>query len=198
MRFVIPVVVSLIVLPTELPGQVRFTAAFGATAGTPLVEDRIYQDISVGQAIAPTVSLGATYPVSTRERVGLEVALGFGRSRIEETGLPRADGPSFRALSVTGGVEGPVLSRLSYRGGAGVLKYLPDKAGIFRAGGPLLLLLSAGLDYRFPMRGGLGLVARLRYDYQRFSTTALEASGFARTQDVHRIGLGLGLEYQRP
>jgi hypothetical protein len=198
MRFVIPALVSLIVLPTELPGQVRFTAAFGATAGTHLVEDRIFQDISVGQAIAPTVSLGATLPVSAHERAGLEVALGFGRSRIRETGLPQTDGPAFRALSVTGGVEGPILSRLGYRGGAGVLKYLPDKEGIFRAGGPLLLLLTGGLDYRFPMRGGLGLVARLRYDYQRFSTAELEAAGFARAQDVHRLGLGLGIEYQYP
>lgn len=196
MRF--SVLVLAICLPTVASGQARYTATIGLTAGTHLVEDRVFQNISVAQKLAPTATLGISFPVSARERAGLEVALAFGSARIKEAGLPAAEGPAFRALSVTGGVEGPVLPGLSYRGGAGLLKYLPDDAGIFRGGGPLLLLLTGGADYRFPMRGGLGLVARLRYDYQRFSSDALESAGFSRSQDVHRIGLGLGIEYQRP
>ncbi len=194
----VPVLVLVICIPTVASGQARYSATLGFTAGTSLVEDRIGRSIRVAQRLAPTATLGVSFPVSARERAGVEVALGLGSARIEETGLPTVDGPDFRTLAVTGGVEGPVLPGLSYRGGAGLLKYLPDDTGIFRRGGPLLLLLTGGADYRVPMSGRLGLVARLRYDYQRFSTGALESAGFTRSQDVHRLGLGLGIEYHRP
>ena len=185
-------------LPAALAGQARYSATFGVMAGTRLLRDRIFQTIDVAQALAPTVTLGASLPVSPRERAGLEVSLGFGKTRIKETGLPTVDGPSFRTFSVIGGVDGPLVGPLSYHGGAGIMKYLPDKEGIFAQGGPTLLLLSGGVNYHLPMRGAIGLVAKLRYDYQRFSTNTLTANGFARTEDVHRVGLGLGIEYQRP
>ena len=186
-------------LPLPLAGQVRYSVTFGATGGTALLRDRIFQDIEVTQTIAPTVILGASVPVSRRERAGLEVALGFAGSRIEESGFPTTDGPGFRTLSVTFGVEGPLFSQFTYHGAAGLMKYLADDMeGIFRQGGPLLLVLAGGVDYHLPIRGPVGLVARIRYDYQRFSTDELRATGFTGTQDVHRIGLGLGLEYPRP
>jgi opacity protein-like surface antigen len=185
-------------LPAALAAQARYSASFGVTAGTRLVRDQIFQTIDVTQALASTVTLGASLPVSLRERAGLEVSLGFGQTRIAETGLPTVDGPSFRTLSIVGGVDGPLIGPLTYHGGAGIMKYLPDKDGIFRLGGPTLLLLSGGINYRMITRGAIGLVAKLRYDYQRFSTNELTATGFTRTQDVHRVGLGLGIEYQRP
>ena len=185
-------------LPTILAAQARFDLTFGAMAGTKLLEDRIFQKITVTQKIAPTVTLGASLPVSDRERVGLEIGLGSTKTRVNEAGLPLVAGPGFRTLSITAGVTGPLLHRFTYRGGAGMLKYLPDKEGIFRSGGPLLLILTGGVDYHFPLRGPIGLAARIRYDYQRFSTDALQAIGFSRTQDIHRVGLGLGIEYQSP
>jgi hypothetical protein len=185
-------------LPAALAGQARYSATFGLTAGTRLAKDRIFQTIDVNQALAPTVTIGATLPVSARERAGLEISLGFGKTRIAESGLPTVDGPGFRTLSFVGGVDGPLFGPLRYHGGAGIMKYLPDKSGIFAQGGPTLLLLSGGADVRITTRGALGLVAKLRYDYQRFSTNTLTATGFTRTQDVHRVGLGLGIEYQRP
>lgn len=185
-------------LPLPLAGQVRYSVTFGATGGTALLRDRIFQDIEVTQTIAPTVILGASVPLSRRERAGLEAALGFAGSRIEENGFPTTEGPSFRTLSLTFGIAGPFFPRLTYRGAVGFMKYLADEEGIFRQGDPLLLVLAAGLDYHLPMSGSVGLVARIRYDYQRFSTDELRATGFTGTQDVHRIGLGLGLEYPRP
>ncbi len=185
-------------LPAALAGQARYSATFGLTGGTRLAKDRIFQTIDVNQALAPTVTIGASLPVSARERAGLEIALGFGKTRIAESGLPTVDGPTFRTLSFIGGVDGPLLGPLRYHGGAGIMKYLPDKEGIFALGGPTLLLLSGGVDYHIATRGTFGLVAKLRYDYQRFSTNTLTATGFTRTQDVHRVGLGLGIEYQRP
>jgi hypothetical protein len=185
-------------LPTALPAQARFDLSFGATAGTRLLEDRIFQKITITQLIAPTVTLGASLPVSARERAGLEIALGSAKTRVKEAGFPVVVGPGFRTLSITAGVTGPLFRGFTYRGGAGMLKYLPDKEGIFRSGGPLLLILTAGVDYHLPIRGPIGLAARIRYDYQRFSTDELRAIGFSRTQDIHRVGLGLGIEYQRP
>lgn len=198
MRILTTTLALAALLPATLAGQARYSAAFGVTGGTKLVTDRVFQKIDVTQALAPTITLGASLPVSARERAGLEVALGLGKTRIAATGFPTVDGPKFRTLSITGGVEGPLFGPLHYRGGAGVMKYLPDKTGIFARGGPTLLLLGGGIDYHLPMHGAFGLVARLRYDYQRFSTDQLSGLGFGRTQDVHRLGFGLGIEYQRP
>jgi hypothetical protein len=188
----------LLAIPSPLAGQARYDLTLGAMAGTRLLKDRIFQDIEVTQAIAPTITVGASLPVSAHERAGLEVGLGLGKSRIKEAGFPTVDGPGFRDLSITAGITGPLISHFTYRGGAGLLKYFPDKEGIFLRGGPLLLVITGGVDYHFRVHGPLGLVARLRYDYQRFSTDELQAAGFSRNQDVHRLGLGLGIEYQRP
>lgn len=181
--------------PSVLAGQTRYSAGLGLVTGTKLVADRIFQDISVIQRPAPTVTLGVTLPASERERVSFELALGFAKTRIKEAGYPEYDGPSYRTLGFTAGVEGPIIGALHYRGGAGLIKYLPDKVGIFRQGGPTLLLLTMGADYRLPVNLGVGLIARLRYDYQRFSTDEMRSLGFGRTEDVHRVGLGLAVEY---
>lgn len=184
--------------PAALPGQIRYTASLDVMGGTKLATDHVFQDITVSQKLAPTAVLGASLPVSARERFGLELALGFGGTRIKESGFPTIDGPSYRALSLTGGVEGPIFHHLRYRFGAGMMKYLPDKEDFFRKGGPTLLLLTGGASYHIPLSGSLNIVARLRYDYQRFSSDEFAANGFSRTQDVHRLGGGLGIEFQRP
>jgi hypothetical protein len=184
-------------LPTALAGQARYSAAFGLVGGTKLAQDRIFQDIRVTQQLAPTITLGASLPVSPKERAGLEVSLGFGKTQVQEAGFPTIDGPSYKTLGFTAGVDGPLLGPLRYRFGAGLVKYLADKEGIFRQGAPLLLILTLGSDYHVFTAGRMGVVARLRYDYQRFSTDELRSTGFGRTQDVHRVGLGLALEYTR-
>jgi hypothetical protein len=184
-------------LPGALAGQARYSLGFGLMGGTKLARDRIFQDITVNQKFAPTVTLGASLPVSARERAGLELSLGFGKTEIKEAGFPTVDGPSYKTLGFTAGVDGPMLGPLRYRFGAGLIKYFADKEGIFRQGTPLLLVLTLGSDYHVFTTGKVGVVARLRYDYQRFSTDELRSTGFSRTQDVHRLGLGLAVEYTR-
>lgn len=194
----LPITLALLaLLSAPLAAQTRYSFGVGAMGGTKLATDRIFQDIDVTQAIAPTVTLGASLPVSARERAGIEVALGFGKTRIKEQGFSAYDGVSYKTLGFTLGVDGPLVQKARYRFGAGLVKYLADKEGIFRQGGPLLLTLTLGSDYPLVTRGKVGAVARLRYEYQRFSTDELRTLGFSRTQDVHRIGLGLALEYTR-
>lgn len=197
MRLLLASLALSAMLPGAVLAQTRYSFGVGATGGTKLAEDRIFQTIKVEQRIAPTFTLGASIPVSEKERGSLEVALGFARTRIKESGQPDADGPNFRTLSVSLGVDGPIKGPVRYRIGAGLLKYLPDKEDFFRQGGPLLLLLSLGADASIVRTGDFGLVARVRYDYQRFSTDELRTAGFARTQDVHRVGVGLAIEYTR-
>lgn len=184
-------------LPTALAGQARYSVGFGMMGGTKLAEDRIFQQISIQQRLTPTFTLGASLPVSARERAGLELSLGLGKTRVKESGFPTVDGPSYKTIGFSAGVDGPLLGPFRYRFGAGLTKYLADKEGIFRQGAPLLLVLTLGSDYRVFTSNKVGLVARLRYDYQRFSTDELRSAGFARTQDVHRLGLGLAVEYTR-
>lgn len=197
MRLLLSALALAAIAPVPLLAQTRYSLGFGITAGTKLAEDRIFQDITVVQRPAPTFTLGVSTPVSVKERGSLELALGFGKTRIKETGQADADGPDFKTFGFNLGVDGPILGPLRYRVGAGFIKYLPDKEAFFRQGGPLLLILSMGADAPIYRTASLGLVARLRYDYQRFSTDELRTAGFSRTQDVHRVGLGLAVEYSR-
>jgi hypothetical protein len=197
MRLLTTTLALAALLPSALAGQARYSASFGFTSGTKLAQDRIFQDIQINQRPAPTVTIGASLPVSPRERAGLEIALGFGQTHVKEAGFPTINGPSFKTLGFTAGVDGPLLGPLRYRFGAGLVKYLASHEGIFRQGAPLLLTLTLGTDCHIYTAGKVGVAARLRYDYQRFSTDELRSAGFARTQDVHRVGLGLAIEYTR-
>jgi hypothetical protein len=197
MRLPLAVLALAAMAPAVLSAQTRYSFGVSATAGTKLVSDRIFQDISVEQKVAPTFTLGISTPVSSKERGSLELSLGLGQTQIKEEGIGESDGPDFKTLGLSLGVDGPMIKPLRYRIGAGLIKYLPDKEGFFRQGGPLLLTLGLGLDAPLYRTSSLGFVARLRYDYQRFSTDELRTAGFARTQDVHRVGLGLAVEYAR-
>jgi hypothetical protein len=197
MRFLLAALALAAIAPAQASAQTRYSLGVGFTGGTKLVEDRIFETITVQQRPAPTVTFGVSTAVSAKERAGIELALGLGKTRIKESGEPEIDGPDFKTLGLSVGVDGPVLKFLRYRIGAGLIKYFPDKEAFFRQGGPLLLTLALGADVPVYSTGSFGLVGRVRYDYQRFSTDELRTAGFARTQDVHRVGLGLAIEYSR-
>jgi hypothetical protein len=197
MRLSLAALALAAIVPVQLAAQTRYSFGVGLTGGTRLVQDRIFEEITVQQRPAPTFTLGVSTPVSAKERAGVELALGLGKTRIKEAGQPEVDGPDFKTLGLSVGVDGPILPMLRYRIGAGLIKYFPDKEAFFRQGGPLLLTLSLGADIPVYRTRGLGLVGRMRYDYQRFSTDELRTAGFSRTQDVHRVGLGLAIEYSR-
>lgn len=197
MRLFLAVLALAAIAPVPLAAQTRYSFGAGLTGGTKFLEDRIFEDITVEQKPAPTFTVGVSTAVSARERAGIELSLGLGKTRIKESGQPEVDGPDFKTLGMSVGVDGPIIKMLRYRIGAGLIKYFPDKEAFFRQGGPLLLTLALGADVPVYRTSSLGLVGRVRYDYQRFSTDELRTAGFSRTQDVHRLGLGLAIEYSR-
>src|SRR5512143_1926251 len=120
MRLLTTTLALAALLPATLAAQARYSFGIGAMGGTKLATDRIFQEIDVTQRIAPTLTLGASLPVSARERAGIEVSLGFGKTRIKEQGYSTYDGVSYKTLGFTAGVDGPIIQKLRYRFGAGL------------------------------------------------------------------------------
>ena len=168
-------------------------ARLGLTGATDLVTDRITQEITVRQDLAPTLLLGASLPVSPRLNAGLELSLGTGGLDATEGG-ESTDLGTLRTATITVGLGGPLVGQLRWRAGVGLLKYLPSEdTGIFLLGGPTDYVLMAGADYRRVLDADWSIVAGVRYDYHRFTTDALEARGFSQSQQVHRFGILIGV-----
>jgi hypothetical protein len=179
--------------PPAAHAQTDLYARVGLTGATKLLRDDILQEITVKQSLAPTLVLGVAVPFTPLYRVGLEASLassGFHSS----AGSVETDLGTLRAASLTLGLDGPVWRQLRWRAGVGLLQYLPaDDTGIFLSGGTTRFLVGAGLDYTRPVMRRWDLSAALRYDFHRFTTDELVASGFTGTQGVQRVSISLGL-----
>jgi hypothetical protein len=181
-----------------LRAQTDFYARAGLTYSTDLIKDFVFQEITVRPGLAPTLTLGASLPMTSTARVGLEASLttsGYHSTQADvETDLG-----TLRTGSLLLGLEGPLAWRLSWRGGLGVIHYWPaEDSGIFLQGGSTRFLAGGGLDYRSKVMSGWDLLASLRYDFHRFSTEELRLRGFAGSQGVQRISASLGLARGRP
>lgn len=192
----IPLLVSLC-LPAALAAQEGpdYYARLGAVWSSALVQDDVAGDhIETTPGIAPMLVVGVAFPAFPRYRVGLEAAVTTG-SYSAGGDVPDTRLGTVRTLSAALGIDGPVRGReLRWRGSLGVLKYLPaQKESIFLRGGPLDVVVGAGLDYRRPVARSWDLLAGLRYDYHRFTTDELDARAFAQPQPVHRVSLSLGI-----
>ncbi len=179
---------------TPAGGQADYYARVGVTGSTSLVQDVLFQDIVVRQGPAPTLTVGASLPISPRHRTGLELALASGGFERQETGLPDTRLGTLRTLTATLGLDGPIARGFRYRVAVGTLSYLPaEQDGIFRRGGPTNFLAGLGADWRRPIGARWDLVAAARYDYHRFTTDELAARGFSQAQQVHRLAVSVGL-----
>ncbi len=177
-----------------LHAQTEYYARIGAVGASNLLRDAIVDEITVRQAIAPMVALGASLPIGARGfRVGLEGTLASGKFHSSESGTD-TDLGTLRTATIMLGLEGPLHRAFRWRAGLGGLQYWPaDKEGIFLAGGATRFLAGAGLDYRRPLRPTWDLMGSLRYDFHRFTTDELKARGFSQTQAVSRVSLSVGL-----
>jgi hypothetical protein len=192
----IPLFVCLC-LPATVAAQEGpdYYARLGAVWSSRLAQDEIAGDrIETTPGIAPMLVVGIAVPAFPRYRVGLEAALTSG-SYSAGGDVPETDLGTIRTLSASLGIDGPVHGRqLRWRGSLGVLKYLPaSDANLFLRGGPLDVMVGAGLDYRRAVSRSWDLIAALRYDFHRFTTDELEARGFAQAQPVHRVSLSVGI-----
>jgi hypothetical protein len=202
MRF--PTVLSLaagLALGPAAPAaaQARLSALIGVTGSATLVTDQVVRTIELQPALAPTLLLSASLPIAPTLRAGLD--LGYSRSNADLTadGQSAGDLGTLGVFSAVAAVSGPLRSRLSWRVSAGLLKYLPtNDVGVFRNGGPTRALLGAGLDWRQPLQGRWTGLVGLRYDFHLFTTSALEAAGFSRSQRVSRLGLAVGAAWDLP
>lgn len=178
---------------TPAAAQTDYYARAGAQFMTPILRDDIVDPIEVRAGVAPQLVLGASVPLSPTARVGLELGAAFASFEADEEGLTR-DAGSATLLSALLNLSGRLVGPVGWRAGLGTLTYLPgEDDGIFRRGGPTLLLAGGGADYRRPAFSGWDLMISARYDYHRFTTDELESRGFANTQSVHRVALTAGL-----
>lgn len=178
--------------------QTDYYARVGLTGATRLLKDNILQEITVRQSLAPTLALGVGIPFTPSYRVGLEATItssGFHSSE----GSAETDLGTLRTGSLLLGLDGPIWRQFRWRAGVGLLRYWPaDQSGIFLRGGSTRFLAGAGLDYRRPVMSQWDLMCSLRYDFHRFTTDELVATGFSGSQGVQRASLSLGLARAHP
>jgi hypothetical protein len=179
--------------------QVRITALVGVTGSSALVTDYIFQDIELKPALAPTFLLSASLPVATKLRASLDLGYGSSSADLSESGQSAADLGTLGVLTAAAALQGPLVSRLSWRLSVGVLQYFPsEETGVFRDGVPLAALFGAGLDWRQPLSDRWAAVLGVRYDFHLFATPALETAGFSGSQQVSRVGLAIGAAWELP
>ena len=187
-----------LLLPSALAaqGSATFYASLGATWSSKLVEDVIVSDIITTQpAIAPTIMVGGATEVFPRYDVDLELQFTTGSYSADTKGKGSTDLGTLRTFSATIGFDGPLFRQpFRWRASVGVLKYLPSEdTGMFLQGGPLDFLLGLGAQYRRPVSSSLDISVALRYDFHRFTTDELQRQGFSQVQQVHRVGLTVGI-----
>ena len=193
MRFNLTALGLALTLTQPLAAQGRYGLSLGGIWSSPIVTDHIFNDIDLQPALAPAVTLNASWPVSKKARLGAEASFATGHLDSKESGQS-VDIGTLRSLTVTGGVEAPLVDKLWGRLGGGFIKYLPaEEQGVFQDGGPLRWVLGLGLDYRWQWKPRWQWVAGLRYDFHRFTTDELVAQGFGGTQDVHRVMISIGI-----
>jgi len=192
-----PLLVAL-VLPAGLNAQARHSVYLraGASWSSDLVTDKIVSDnITVQPDVAPAILVGGQIEAFPRYNVDLEAQFTSGSYSAATSGRGTTDLATLRTLSVSVGFNGPLIGPWTrWRASVGFLDYLPrEKQGIFLQGGPLDATVGAGLDYRRPVSSRFDILVSLRYDYHRFITDELQSQGFSQTQQVHRVGLTIGI-----
>ena len=176
-----------------LQAQTDYYARLGLTAATKLLRDRVIQEVDVEQSIAPTLAVGASLPFAPGYRAGLEATLTTSGYHSTD-GSSETDLGTLRTGAILLGLDGPVWQNVRWRGGLGLIRYLPaEDSGIFLQGGSTRFLVGAGLDYRPGLWTKWELMVSLRYDFHRFTTDELETRGFSGQQGVQRLSASIGL-----
>ena len=189
---------AALVVATPVVAQIGYHARAGVIRSSTLVSDVIREDIVTKAGISPLLVLGATLPLAPRYGIGLEAAYAPGSLSASYDDGRSTDLGGLGSASAMIELDGPISGPLRWRGGLGLLRYLPSEdEGIFARGGVTRYLVGAGADYRRPALRAWDLMVSARYDYHRFTTDALRARGFGGAQGVHRVSLTVGLARSR-
>jgi hypothetical protein len=193
MRLICAALIALPVTASTSHAQADYYARLGLTGSTKLVRDRLFQEVEVRPGLAPTLVLGAALPFTLTYRAGLEATLTTSGYDAREQDAD-SDLGTLRTIAMVLGIDGPILGRLGWRGGVGLIRYWPSQEeGIFLQGGSTRLLVGGGIDFRPPVMQKWDLMMSLRYDFHRFTTDELAARRFTGTQGVQRISASIGL-----
>ena len=188
---------ALAVAP-PLVAQIGYHARAGVIRSSTLVRDRIVEDVVTSQGISPVIVLGATLPLAPRYGIGLEAAYAPGSLSAAYDDGRTTDLGGLGSASAMIELDGPLGGGVRWRGGVGLLRYMPsEEEGIFARGGVTRYLVGAGADFRRPALRAWDLMVSARYDYHRFATDELRARGFGGAQGVHRVSLTIGLARSR-
>jgi hypothetical protein len=177
--------------------QADYYARLGLTVATRLLRDDVIEEIITRQGLAPTLAVGVSLPFAPTYSAGLEGTVTTSGYHSDE-GTVETDLGTLRTGSVLLNLSGPILPRLAWRAGAGLIKYWPvDREGIFAEGGDTRFLVGGGIDYRPALLRRWDLMVSLRYDFHRFTTDQLQTRGFTGSQGVQRVSASVGLARAR-
>jgi hypothetical protein len=170
----------------------------GAVWAAPLLHDDIAgEEITTQQSIAPFVRLGAGLPLAPKIGAGLEATAAWGGYSADEGGTS-TDLGNITTLSFLANLNGPIVQRLNWRVGIGMIGTIPSEdAGIFLQGGKWNVLFSAGLDYYIPLLTKFDLMIGARADTHTLTPDQVTVVGFGGTQWVPQVSLGVGLSLRK-
>jgi len=191
------------ILSLGLPGiaqaqQPDLYFQLGAVWAAPLLHDNIAgQVITTQQSIAPMVRIGAGLPVAPKLGVGLEATFAWGGYSADAGGAS-TDLGNITTLSFLANLNGPIVQRLRWRAGIGMIGTIPSEdAGIFLQGGSWNVLFGAGLDYAVPLKSKLNIMIGARADTHTLTPGQTRLVGFGGTQWVPQVSLGVGLSLKK-
>lgn len=179
-----------------LDAQWQFNAGIGVRYGSALVEDVIVNPITLKTGIGFAAAAGVASPAQNGWSGEATVDInGTGLVRDELGQTHDVGGVATLAFAVA--VRRDFTPRLSARAGLGGIAYFPESdAGVFSQGsGGVRPLGVAAARYRLWRQGSALNSVELRYDVHRFLTPALRAAGFQDGRLVHRLMLGVTVEF---
>ena len=193
-RAIAATLAAICICSSAVQAQTFVRVGAGMTMSSKLVDDFIAEPLSVRPALAPTLMLLVGHQMSGGYRLGMEVRAA--KSSLELSDDSQTDDlGGLTTLGLSLWADGELRSALRWEVAAGLLSYRPEnELGIFSEGGPARLMLGGGIAWHRPIGSALSAVVSLRYDFHPFNTDRLTLDGYAGSQPVHRVGLGVSLE----
>lgn len=181
-------------LPATGTAQIFAEAQGGVLFGSNLVRDSIVQDLTVGPQPAPTFALRVGSELTNLFAVAL--SLRWARSDLVRRELDQTTSIiPLTVWSASLAVRRHLTPWASVEGSFGGIKYAPSsdtrEGTIFQDDAPLVPAagVAARIERRVGLRWRVGLEAA--YDFHRFTTQALRATGLGQHRSVHRVAATL-------